>query len=60
MELGKYQDIAKEIVMNAIKELSIERGLKELTEVWKSMEFTVVKHFKGKPFVFRLKVNISD
>ncbi|XP_076621651.1 dynein heavy chain at 89D [Colletes latitarsis] len=47
MELGKYQDIAKEIVMNAVKELSIERGLKELTEVWKHMEFTVVKHFKG-------------
>nr|XP_034180267.1 dynein heavy chain 10, axonemal [Osmia lignaria] len=47
MELGKYQDIAKEIVMNAVKELAIERGLKELAEVWKNMEFTVVKHMKG-------------
>nr|XP_031841739.1 dynein heavy chain 10, axonemal [Nomia melanderi] len=47
MELGKYQDIAKEIVRNAVKELSIEKGLKELAEVWKNMQFTVVKHYKG-------------
>ncbi|KZC13452.1 Dynein heavy chain 10, axonemal [Dufourea novaeangliae] len=47
MELGKYQDIAKEIVMNAVKELSIEKGLKDLNEVWKTMQFTVVKHYKG-------------
>lgn len=52
MELGKYQDIAREIVTNAIKELAIERGLKDLSDVWKSMEFTVVKHTKGKPFAF--------
>ncbi|KYN03638.1 Dynein heavy chain 10, axonemal, partial [Cyphomyrmex costatus] len=47
MELGKYQDIAQDIVMYAVKELAIERGLKELAEVWKSMEFNVVKHYKG-------------
>lgn len=47
MELGKYQDIAQDIVMYAVKELAIERGVKELAEVWKSMEFNVVKHFKG-------------
>lgn len=47
MELGKYQEIAKEIVMNAVKELSIEKGLKDLADVWKMLEFTVVKHYKG-------------
>ncbi|XP_012151823.2 dynein heavy chain at 89D [Megachile rotundata] len=47
MELGKYQEIAKEIVMNAVKELAIERGLRELAEVWKNLEFTVVKYIKG-------------
>lgn len=47
MELGKYQDIARDIVTNALKELAIERGLKELAEVWNSMEFNVVKHYKG-------------
>ncbi|XP_050455387.1 dynein axonemal heavy chain 10 [Cataglyphis hispanica] len=47
MELGKYQDIAQDIVTQAVKELAIERGVKELAEVWKSMEFNVVKHYKG-------------
>ncbi|XP_011694340.1 PREDICTED: dynein heavy chain 10, axonemal [Wasmannia auropunctata] len=47
MELGKYQDIAQDIVMYAVKELSIERGVKELAEVWKSMEFNMIKHYKG-------------
>lgn len=51
MELGKYQDIAQDIVMNAVKELMIERGVKELTEVWKSLEFNLVKHYKGIPVI---------
>ncbi|XP_018050925.1 PREDICTED: dynein heavy chain 10, axonemal [Atta colombica] len=47
MELGKYQDIAQDVVMYAVKELAIERGMKELAEIWKSMEFNIVKHYKG-------------
>lgn len=47
MELGKYEDIAQNIVTTAVKELAIEKGIKELAEVWKSMNFTVVKHYKG-------------
>ncbi|KAG5320172.1 DYH10 protein, partial [Pseudoatta argentina] len=47
MELGKYQDIAQDVVMYAVKELAIERGIKELTDIWKSMEFNMVKHYKG-------------
>ncbi|XP_020287480.1 dynein heavy chain 10, axonemal isoform X2 [Pseudomyrmex gracilis] len=47
MELGKYEDIARDIVTTAVKELAIEKGIKELAEVWKSMNFIVVKHYKG-------------
>lgn len=47
MELHKYQDIAEEIINNAIKELSIERGVREISEVWEKMEFTLHKHMKG-------------
>lgn len=47
MDLDKFQDIAESIVTNAIKELAIERGVKEIAEVWKSQQFTVIKHFKG-------------
>lgn len=48
MDLAKFQDIAEGIVTNAIKELSIERGVKEVAEVWGCMEFTVIKHLKGR------------
>lgn len=48
MDLGKNQEIAEAIVNNAIRELAIERGVKDIAEVWTTMEFTVVKHFKGK------------
>lgn len=48
MDLVKYQDIAEGIVTNAVKELSIERGVREVAEVWKSMDFSVVKHLKGR------------
>jgi len=60
MELGKYQDIAQDIVMRAVKELAIERGVKELAEVWKSMEFNVVKHYKGiqKSLIFNRQTNM--
>ena len=47
MDLGKNQEIAEAIVNNAIRELAIEKGLKGIAEVWMTMEFTVVKHFKG-------------
>ena len=51
MDLAKFQDIAQAIVNNAIKELAIERGVKDVAEVWKTMEFTVVRHFKGNNFI---------
>lgn len=47
MELHKYQEIAEEIVNNAIKELLIERGVKEVSEVWDTMLFSVHRHFKS-------------
>ncbi|KAK2587900.1 hypothetical protein KPH14_003996 [Odynerus spinipes] len=47
MDLGRYQDIARSIVTNAVKELAIEKGVKEIADVWKHTEFTVVRHFKG-------------
>ncbi|KAJ8924399.1 hypothetical protein NQ315_007195, partial [Exocentrus adspersus] len=47
MELHRYQDIAEEIINNAIKELSIEKGVKEIAEVWANISFIVHKHVKG-------------
>lgn len=33
MELHRYQDICEEIIANAVKELSIEKGVKEISVV---------------------------
>ncbi|CAH0724307.1 unnamed protein product, partial [Brenthis ino] len=45
MELHKYQDVAEEIVNHAIKELAIERGVRDVQETWANMAFTVARHF---------------
>ncbi|KAJ0174233.1 hypothetical protein K1T71_010379 [Dendrolimus kikuchii] len=45
MQLHKYQDVAEEIVNHAIKELAIERGVKDIQETWASIAFTVQRHF---------------
>ncbi|KAK9891062.1 hypothetical protein WA026_013388 [Henosepilachna vigintioctopunctata] len=47
MELHRYQDIAEEIINNAIKELAIEKGVKEIVDTWATMTFIIVKHIKG-------------
>ncbi|XP_055585529.1 dynein axonemal heavy chain 10-like [Uranotaenia lowii] len=44
MELHKYQEIAEEIINNAIKELSIERGVQEVEEIWQHMSFIVLPY----------------
>ncbi|XP_059059014.1 dynein axonemal heavy chain 10 [Achroia grisella] len=45
MELHKYQDVAEEIVNHAIKELAIERGVRDVQETWASISFSVTRHF---------------
>ncbi|KAL1513082.1 hypothetical protein ABEB36_002553 [Hypothenemus hampei] len=47
MELHRFQDIAEEIINNAIKELAIEKGVAEIAETWKNIAFIVLKHSKG-------------
>lgn len=47
MQLHKYQEIVEEIVLNAGKELAIERGVKEIAVQWETIKFTVVKHTMG-------------
>ncbi|CAK1584360.1 unnamed protein product [Parnassius mnemosyne] len=44
MELHKHQDVAEEIVNHAIKELAIERGVRDVQETWAAVAFTVSRH----------------
>lgn len=47
MDLHKFQGIVEEIVLNAGKELAIERGVKEIAVQWETIKFTVIKHTIG-------------
>ncbi|XP_067084612.1 dynein axonemal heavy chain 10 [Osmerus mordax] len=47
MELQKYGSVIGDIVTSAVKELSIEKGVKEVVDTWESMKFTVQRYFKG-------------
>ncbi|NXC37428.1 DYH10 protein, partial [Campylorhamphus procurvoides] len=47
MELHRHTDVISEIVGTAVKELSIEKGMKEIIETWGQMKFTVQTYFKG-------------
>ncbi len=47
MNLHEHSDAIAEIVSGAMKELSIENGLKEVENTWRNTKFTVVKYLKG-------------
>ncbi|XP_040982062.1 LOW QUALITY PROTEIN: dynein heavy chain 10, axonemal [Aquila chrysaetos chrysaetos] len=47
MELHRHSDVISEIVGTAVKELSIEKGVKEIAETWEHLKFTVQMYFKG-------------
>ncbi|KAM4616801.1 dynein axonemal heavy chain 10 [Polymixia lowei] len=47
MELHKYVSVIDDIVTSAVKELSIEKGVKEVVETWENMKFGVQRYFKG-------------
>ncbi|KAL7391500.1 hypothetical protein ABVT39_010104 [Epinephelus coioides] len=47
MELHRFADVIGDIVTSAVKELSIEKGVKEVVETWENMKFSVHPYFKG-------------
>ncbi|KAF7665535.1 hypothetical protein LDENG_00140280 [Lucifuga dentata] len=47
MELHKYGNVIGNIVTSAVKELSIEKGMKEVVDTWENMKFSVQPYFKG-------------
>ncbi|XP_055461995.1 dynein axonemal heavy chain 10 [Psammomys obesus] len=47
MELHKHTEVLNVIVTAAIKEVAIEKAVKEILDTWENMKFTVVKYYKG-------------
>jgi dynein heavy chain len=46
MQLNQYVDAIGEILNSAIKELAIEKGIKEVEELWNNLKFTLIKYTK--------------
>ena len=47
MNLHSYVEQIGEIVAGAMKELSIENGIKEVENTWRNMKFTITKYVRG-------------
>ncbi|NWH62016.1 DYH10 protein, partial [Geococcyx californianus] len=47
MELDKHSDAVSEVVRTAVKELNIEKGVKEIAETWEHLKFPVQMYVKG-------------
>ncbi|KAL6114194.1 dnah10 [Pungitius sinensis] len=47
MELHKYANVIGDIVTSAVKELTIEKGVKQVVDTWENMKFSVLPYFKG-------------
>ncbi|XP_055003053.1 dynein axonemal heavy chain 10 [Sorex araneus] len=47
MELHRHTDVLSQIVTSAIKEIAIEKAVKDILDTWENMKFTVVKYYKG-------------
>ncbi|KAI9351727.1 dynein heavy chain, N-terminal region 1-domain-containing protein [Zopfochytrium polystomum] len=47
MNLHEHSEAIGEIVAGAMKELSIENGIKEVENTWRNAKFTIVKYMKG-------------
>ena len=43
MELHRFQEVIEDIITSATKELSIEKGLTEVEEIWRDLKFTTHK-----------------
>ena len=47
MELHRFTEIIQDIVSSAVKELSIEKGISEVSDTWGATKFSVHKYMKG-------------
>ncbi|KAF6771746.1 hypothetical protein AHF37_09771 [Paragonimus kellicotti] len=47
MELYRFQDQISEIVGIAVKEMSIEKGVREVEETWQNLQFVMTVYTKG-------------
>ncbi|XP_015187538.1 PREDICTED: dynein beta chain, ciliary-like [Polistes dominula] len=60
LELHKYEEEVKEIVDKAVKEMAMEKILKELNNTWATLEFDKDLHERTKLYVLRIEEETID
>ena len=54
LKLHKYEEEVKNIVDKAVKEMAMEKALKEITNTWKSLEFEKEFHKRGNIYILKV------
>lgn len=60
LELHKFEDEVKNIVDKAVKEMAMEKVLRELQTTWSQMEFEKEPHDRTRLFVLRINEETID
>lgn len=60
LNLNKYEDDVKYIVDKSVKEMSIEKSLKEFTEIWNIMQFEYSLHSRTNVNLLKVKEEIIE
>lgn len=60
LELYKYDEEVKNMVDKAVKEMSMEKTLKELHQVWDYLEFDKEPHERTKLSVLKISEEIME
>ncbi|VVC32244.1 Hypothetical protein CINCED_3A002285 [Cinara cedri] len=60
LNLHKYEDDVKTIVDKSVKEMSMEKSLKEFTEIWSTMQFEYVSHPRTKVNLLRVREELIE
>lgn len=60
LDLNKYEDEVKNTVDKSVKEMSMEKSLKEFTEIWNDMQFEYLPHPRTKINLLKVKEEIIE
>lgn len=60
LSLHKYEEDVKNIVDMAVKEISMDKSLKEFAEIWNAMQFEFFPHPRTKINLLKVKEEIIE
>ena len=55
LQLHKYEEEVKNIVAKSVKEMAMEKVLKELYDIWSTLEFGKELHERTKLYILKIE-----